>query len=126
MTEGDARARLERMIAPDMEPTLSTEDVDDLMEIAKRPDADGNLPSSGDWAPTWNLDAAACAAWEVKAGRAAAGFRFSEDGQAFNREQIHTQCLAMARVYRRGAGSVYVRADVVDNLVARPLPLGDI
>lgn len=123
MTEAEARARLERMIAPDMDPVLTSADVDDLLTLAKRPDVDGLLPSDVEWTPTWSLDAAAAAAWEVKAGRAASGYRFSEDGQSFSREQIHTQCLNMAKLYRRGSTSVRLYADIIQELVARPVPL---
>lgn len=119
MTEAEALTRLERMTAPDMDPTLSTDDLEDLLAQAQRVDADGLLPSDTGWTETWDLDAAASAAWEVKAGRAAAGFRFSEDGQTFNREQIHSQCLAMAKLYRRGAGSVQISSSLVDRLVTR-------
>lgn len=124
MTETEARARLERLTAPDMEPLLDTEDIDDLLELAKRPDTDGYVPSDAEWTPTWDIDSAACAAWEVKAGRAAAGYRFSEDGQSFSRDQVHQQCLNMAKLYRRGHGSV--STTTVDNLISRALPLGGI
>lgn len=121
MTEAEARARLERLTAPTMDPVLSAQDITDLLAQAKRPDREGLLPSDASWVPTWDVDAAACAAWEVKAGRAAAGFRFAADGQSFSVEQVHAQCLKMAALYRRGSGSVRVRAGLVDELVARPV-----
>lgn len=108
MTEAEARARLERMIAPDMDPTLSTADVDDLIAIAKRPAPDGVVPSDAQWTPTWDLNAAARMGWEIKAGRAAASFDFGEDSQRFNRSQVHDACMAMARLYSTARGSVVV------------------
>jgi hypothetical protein len=108
MTEAEAYARLERLVAPTIEPTLSTVEVQDLLASARRPDGDGVAPSEAAWVPTWDLDAAAADGWEIKAGRAAAGYDFGEDSQRFNRSQVHAQCMAMARLYRRGSGSVRV------------------
>lgn len=114
MTADEARARLERMVAPDMDPALATDDVDDLMVIAQIPDSCDRPPSDPDWIPTWDLDAAAAAGWEIKAGRAAGGFDFGEDGQRFNRSQIHTGCMAMVAVYRRGKSSTRVSSGAVE------------
>lgn len=110
MTEAEARGRLERLVAPDAEPQLDVADVDELVERAKRPDSAGLSPTDPAWVPTWDLDAAAAIGWEVKAGRAASMFTFSEDGQSFRRNEIHESCKAMARMYRRGAGSVALPA----------------
>lgn len=124
MNETQARARLMRMAAPTMDPVLSPDDITDLLTQARVVDVEGLLPSDVSYVATWtnaSVEAAAAAAWEVKAGRAAADFRFSDDGQSFSREQVHQQCLNMSRLYRRGAGSARVSADVVDNLVARPV-----
>lgn len=41
-----ARARLERMVAHDQAPTLSSAEIDDLLLMAQRPDADGYVPYS--------------------------------------------------------------------------------
>lgn len=114
MTEAEARERLERKVAHDIEPILSAADVDDLLEQSKRPDAAGLSPSDPDWTPTFDVDAGAALGWEVKAGRASAAFDFGEDGQRFNRSQMHEQCMAMAVHYRRGSASAPVRSLVRD------------
>lgn len=49
MDTATARARLERMLQVDVEPVLTTAEVDDLMQIARRVDANGYTPFAG-WA----------------------------------------------------------------------------
>ncbi len=104
MTEAEARAQLERMIAHTTFPVLSVADVDTLIALAKRPDSEGREPTDIGWVPTWNLDAAAATGWEWKAGRTSGDFNFGEDGQRFDRAQVHQHCLAMADMYGRHRG----------------------
>lgn len=106
MTEAEARARLERMVASTVEPVLALEDVDDLLATCRRPDVHGALPSAPEWVPTWDLDSGAATGWEWKAGRVSDRFDFSEDGQSFRETQARDACMAMAKLYRRGSGSV--------------------
>jgi hypothetical protein len=103
-----ARSRIARLTAAGTEPVLDQGDLDELARKARRPDTTGLPPAAADWASTYDLDAAVADGWEIKAGRAAAGYDFGEDSQRFNRSQIHDQCMAMARLYRRGSGSVRV------------------
>lgn len=118
MTESEAQAELERRVAPDIEPTLSDAAITALLAGARRPDTEARVWSDDDWEPTWDLDAAACAGWEQKAAIAAAQFSFSEDGQSFSRKQVFDACLAMAKLYRRGSGSVQVHS-VIDHITPR-------
>lgn len=111
----DVRARLERMLRPDLDPTLTDAEVDDLLAGAKRTDADGLAPSDPAWTPTYDLDQAAADGWEAKAGKAATGFDFGEDGQRFNRSQLFDQCMKMAALYRRGKGQARNRSSVLDD-----------
>ena len=53
MDETDARARLERMVAADIEPTLDADAITDLMRIAARPDGARNDPRNTSAAPVW-------------------------------------------------------------------------
>ena len=63
--------------------------------------------AGGDWAPTWDMDAAAAEGWRTKAARAAGRFDFGEDGQQFSRSQVAAHCTAMAERYeKRAVGSV--------------------
>jgi hypothetical protein len=62
------------------------------------------------WLGSFGLDAAAAAAWRIKAGKAASRFGFMTDGQQFSRNQVHAMCLAMAQTYeRRCAGTIRLR-----------------
>lgn len=53
MDEATARARLERMVAADTAPTLTVDEVDDLIDLARRPDAAGNPSTNTVDAPAW-------------------------------------------------------------------------
>ena len=58
MDETDARARLERMVAADIEPTLDADAITDLMRIAARPDGARNDPRNTSAAPVWTASTA--------------------------------------------------------------------
>ena len=84
------------------EPTTDTYGDDDLAAvIAKYPliDAGGNEPDAGDWAPTYDLNAAAANIWGRKASALASMYDFSADGGKFSRSQIYEQAKAQARYY---------------------------
>lgn len=122
-----AMARLDQMLSPNLEPVLDSDDMDLILDQAKRADSAGNSPSSDDWNPTWDLEAAAVIGWEIKAGRAASTFDFGEDSQRFNASQVHDQCMAMARLYRRGSGSARAASVQVGdylNAKAATTPIG--
>lgn len=53
------------------------------------------------WVPTYDLNAAAAEGWRWKAAAAACRFDFSVARNQFQREQVHTHCLAMAKAYAR-------------------------
>lgn len=107
MDEGTAQDRLESMVAKDDVPTLSDLQIYELLNLARRPDSDGLLPSDENWTGTYDLNAAAAEGWRWKAAKVAGKFGFSSDGQTFNREQIHKACLAMAATYsKRKVGSI--------------------
>lgn len=57
MDEATARQRLESLVQADQDPTLTTDEVDALMEDARRPDLAGNPPANVEadtsaWAPS--------------------------------------------------------------------------
>jgi len=92
---------IERRVAHDQEPLLSADDIDYLVEYAKRADTSGRPPSHDNWTATYDLDAAAAEGWRIKAGRIAGSFDFAEDGQRFNLSQLYAHCIRQERVYRR-------------------------
>jgi hypothetical protein len=108
MTEAEAKSKLALMLLSDEDPVLSDEQLDDLTERARRPDAEGLTFADGDaWTPSWDLDAAAAEGWNRKAGMAANRFNFGEDGQTFQRAQVYANCVKQAEIYaRRSMGSI--------------------
>lgn len=104
MDEATARVRLERMVASDQIPALTGTEVDDLIELAKRPDSDGVAINDPDWTPTWDLGAAAAEGWRWKAAKVAGHFDFGADGSNLSKSQVMDHCLRMAEVFATGAG----------------------
>lgn len=99
LTEEDARSRLEHMTQASTEPALTSDQVDELLGIAKRYDVDGLTPSDDAWTPTWDLNAAAAEGWLWKAGRVSPRFTANLDGTGLQRAQIFGHCLQMAERY---------------------------
>lgn len=121
MTEPKARARLYRMVSADCDPVLDENDVDDLLEVAKRPDRWGVPPTVTTWTPTWELNAAAAEGWRTKMGKAANDTSFSMDGAQYNRAEIIAHCERMVEQYEsrrvtRDGGPVEPTWDVIGNL----------
>lgn len=165
-----ALRRIERMVAFDADPTLSSDELHELLDGARRPDRAGNLPTNAattadwtagtaytpgtvvqqpsasrwwrcivggtsgatsptwpslgglaatarrvtdgdvvwedvgsEWAPTYDLNAAAAEGWRWKAAKASGRFGFQTDGQSFERQQVAARCLEMAATYERRA-----------------------
>lgn len=99
MTEQEARDRLERMVAHDDEPPLSTDEIDDLLALARRADSLGAAPSDDGWSPTYDLNYAAAEGWRWKAGKVAGRYSAQVDGATFQRQQLFAHCLRMAEQY---------------------------
>lgn len=101
MTEEQALARLQRMVAYDSDPVLTAEEVEDLLALSAVADADGLAPTDTGWTPTWDLHRGAAEGWRWKAAKAASRFQFSADGASFNRQQVIEHCERMSAQYRR-------------------------
>lgn len=123
LTEAEARARLQRMVSADCEPTLSDVEVDDLLVLAKRTDQYGVEPRyAASWTPTWELNAVAAEGWRTKMGKAASATDFSMDGVSYTRDQLLAHCERMVaqyegRISRRDGGPIVTDyGDLVGNL----------
>lgn len=103
MTEAEVQDKLARLIDADIDPALSDDDLDDLLSVAARPDTAGLTRADANWAPTWDLNAAAAEGWLRKASKAVSRFSFSEDGQRFERAQIYAHCIRQHELYSRKA-----------------------
>lgn len=112
MDRNAARARLERMVHPKEKPTLTADDLEDLLDLARRPDANGALPDDTGWAGAYDLNAAAAEGYRRKAGKVAGKGDFAADGASFQRSSLSKQLLDQAKVYQArsdeaaGAGAV--------------------
>lgn len=116
--------RLRKMVAEDDSATYSDEELAAYIERYPRTDAGGYEPFldatvypaqqvvNPDWTETYDLAAAAADVWSEKAGAAASRFNFTTDGQTFNVQQIHENCLRMARHFaaRRSPSTVTLRS----------------
>lgn len=121
MNEAEARARLERMIAWEETPALSSVDVDLLLAMSQRRDEAGRAYGDAGWEPTYNLNVGAAEGWRWKAARAASMVTFSADGTSMNKGDIIANCEKMAAKYMGRRGIV-----VIPNSNLRHDPYGEV
>lgn len=67
---------------------------------------DAALPAA--WLPTYDLAIAAAEGWRYKAGRTSDRFRFSQEGEGYDRNQVFEHCLRMAEIYEAKRGTLLV------------------
>lgn len=92
-----ARTLLERAVAWQTAPVLTTQEVTDLLALALTDGAYGGA----------DLNRAASLGWQWKAGKTAGDFTVSlEGGMKFSREQVYAHCMEMAAKYATGELSV--------------------
>lgn len=114
MTEAEARSRLKKMIAADVDPILTVDEVDDLLLMAKREDSEGLAPSDDDWEPTFDLVSAAAEGWRWKAGRTVPRYGVSLDTESLQRQQVYAHCMSQANNYaKRIVGNLGVASSVI-------------
>lgn len=70
--------------------------------------------AGGEWAPTWDLNAAAALAWRAKAAKASCRVDIDDNGQRIARRQVIATCLEMANRYRRRSGTLTTAARPFD------------
>jgi len=95
-----AQDKLKKMVAADVAPTLTDDEVDELLASAGLSDTAGNAPVDIGWTPTYDLNAAAAAGWMIKAARAAATVEVDPPGSGIFTSKVFDNCRAMARIYR--------------------------
>lgn len=89
-------------LQPTLEPILTNDELNLLLDSAAIEDYYGNLPllESGsvnpNWTPTYDLESAIVAGWRTKAAKAAGGYLFLDNGLSLHREQVIANCLKMA------------------------------
>jgi hypothetical protein len=91
--------KLKRMTAWDAEPTLSEDDLDGILAAVAMQDSEGLAPGDVDWTPTYDINAAAAAAWLVKAARASPLTEVDPPESGIVTSKVFDNCRAMARIY---------------------------
>ena len=89
--------QLKLITAWETEPALTEDDLNAALGAAALKDAAGLEPLNEEWTPTYDINAAASAAWLIKAARAAATVDEPTAGVVTSR--IFENCRAMARIY---------------------------
>lgn len=89
--------KLKQITAWDIEPTLTEDDLNELLAVAALEDAEGLTPVNEEWTPTYDLNTAAAQGWLIKAGRAAATVDTPEAGMVTSK--VFDNCRSMARIY---------------------------
>lgn len=114
MTEAEALSYLTMMLAPEEDPTLTSDELQLLLDANKVEDSYGLPPSSASWTGTWNLNKAAASGWRTKAGKAASRVDISNPPYSLSRDQLQKHCLAMAAAYSKGDnGTILIAGGVV-------------
>ena len=88
MTRSEALTRLQVLAQWQTHPTLETSELEVCLSLSKCGDA------------AWDLNQAAQHAWLLKAGHSSDHHAVTVDGRRFQAEQVHANCLAMAKLYR--------------------------
>lgn len=104
MTPDAAYAMLARMTQADQVPTLVAVDLAALLALARRADITGLAPSDPLWAPTYDLNAAACEGWRWKAGAVAGLYDWKSSQQEYFQSQMFAACQEMVKHYQRRIG----------------------
>lgn len=92
--------RLASRVDADGDPPLTTDELDDILEMFQRVDSEGRAPGDDEWVPTYDLAAAAAEGWMRKAAMAAGRFDFQADGAQLSRSQVVEHCERMAERWR--------------------------
>ncbi len=100
-TEEEARTKIELLTMAASDPKLTSADVDQLVEFAKREDGQRLPPSDENWTPTWQLNASIALGWEMKAAKVSAAVDVQSGRQKISRNQMFANLMAMADRWRR-------------------------
>jgi hypothetical protein len=91
--------RLRAMTAAGSQPTLSEDDLADLLARFSVVDSAGLPPGDSNWTPTYDMRAAAREGWRLKAARAVELISTDLDGDRMSANQIFEHCQAMIRSF---------------------------
>lgn len=77
-------------LAPDDDPCLSGDELDQCLSLAATADDHGREPGDDGWTPTYSMSGcyrAIIEGWTIKHGKVVGRFDFTTDGQTFRRSQ---------------------------------------
>lgn len=89
------------MTAAEAEPALAEADLDELLAVSQRPDAEGRPPADLNWTPTYDYNAAAAEGWRWKAAKASEMIAADLDGAKLSAGQLFEHCERMIGVYAK-------------------------
>lgn len=90
MNHAEAMAFIDLRLQPAVDPTLTTDELRQIVAAAASVDAGGLAPTADDWTATYSLVgcySAIADGYEIKYAKAANRFSFTTDGQTFTRNQ---------------------------------------
>lgn len=103
---------LKRMTAWNVTPVLTESELTDALAAVALQDSNGLSPLHEEWSPTYDINAAAGAAWLIKAARAATTVEQDPPGSGLFTSAVFENCRAMARLYTaKRRTSIVVKAD---------------
>jgi hypothetical protein len=100
MNTSQARRFIEMFLQPDVDPVLTSHEVEFLLGHAVTKDADDLEPDDDDWTPTYSVRGchyAIAEGWNIKYAKASERFSFTTDGQTFTLNQLLDHCAHMAK-----------------------------
>ena len=100
-SDAEARAQIERLTASTVEPLLTGDEVDQLIEVAKCVDTDNYTPNDSEWTATWDIARAVLEGWRIKLGKASAMHNFADGGVTLHREQVFSNIEKMIKLWER-------------------------
>lgn len=109
MQEATALAKLRTNVQPGVHPTLTEQELADLLVSNALPDGNGNIPYAPGWVANWDIRKASREGWLLKAAKAVPSVNFAGDGAQGSLSDIHAHCMAMANRYH-DIGSINVGA----------------
>jgi hypothetical protein len=111
MDAATAETRLRSMVAASEHPTLTDDQITELVDIAQ--------------ARNWDLRSTAAEGWRWKAAKVAGAYTFADGDQRFNRSEMHAMCMTMAELFAsKRAGTVRTPSAAVDEAVEQLTALG--
>jgi hypothetical protein len=100
------------------EPVITDEELEVIINLCVRPDANGLNRTSADWIPTYNVYAGLANTWQLKAAKLVQSVSFSADGQQFSLSHRFDHCIKMSEKYKgKSAWSIELqREDIYETL----------